>query len=297
MLHDLLGQLPAFAHGLLSGTGHLAAAAWDQVTAAAHWLLSEAGRLGAAARVQAAAWAHWLVSEGRQLYDAASLGLAALARRVLSWAGRLHDAALRHDVAGQLAGLAQVLLIDITLAGDNAVVIGLAVARLPPARRRRAMLIGIALATAMRIALALVTLQLLAVIGLTFAGGLLLLWVCARMVRELRHPEQEGTSAQAAGSIGRAILQIVLADASMSLDNVLAVAGVARDRVWVLVAGLTLSVVLTGVAAGLLLRLLDRTRWIAWVGLAIVAYVALSMIRDGWGEVGHWLAGLRGSWG
>ena len=133
------------------------------------------------------------------------------------------------------------------------------------------------------------TLQLLAVIGLTFAGGLLLLWVCARMVRELRQPEHEGTSAQAAGSTGRAILQIVLADASMSLDNVLAVAGVARDRVWVLVAGLTLSVVLTGVAAGLLLRLLDRARWIAWVGLAIVLYVAVEMIWNGWGEVGHWL--------
>ena len=218
--------------------------------------------------------------------------LAALAHVALSTASRLHVAALRHDWVGQLAGLAQVLLIDVTLAGDNAVVIGLAVARLPQAERRRAMLLGIAAATVLRIGLALVTLQLLAVIGLTFAGGVLLLWVCGRMVRELRHPEPEPDTPGATGSTARAILRIVVADVSMSLDNVLAVAGVARDRIWVLVVGLTLSVVLTGVAAGLLIRLLDRARWIAWLGLVIVAYVALAMIWDGWGEVGHWLASM-----
>ncbi len=218
--------------------------------------------------------------------------LASLAHAVLAIAAHLQAATLRHDWLGQLAGLAQVLLIDVTLAGDNAVVIGLAVARLPPERRRRAMVAGIAAATAMRIALALVTLQLLAIIGLTFAGGVLLLWVCSRMARELRHSEPDPATAAGRGGTLRAVAQIILADASMSLDNVLAVAGVARDRVWVLVAGLALSVLLTGIAAGVLIRLLDRARWIAWLGLAIVAFVAVGMIRDGWGEVGAWLAAV-----
>ena len=184
------------------------------------------------------------------------------------------------------------LLIDVTLAGDNAVVIGLAVSRLPPGQRARAMLFGIGVATVLRIGLALVTLQLLAIIGLTFAGGLLLLWVCWRMLRELRGARHGGAAAQGPGSAWRAIVQIVVADLSMSLDNVLAVAGAAHNVAWVLVVGLAVSVALTGLAAGLLLRLLDRVRWIAWVGLAIVLYVALEMIRNGWGEVGHWLRGL-----
>ncbi len=197
-----------------------------------------------------------------------------------------------HDLLGQLSALAQVLLIDVTLAGDNAVVIGLAVSRLPPAQRTRAMVFGIGAATVLRIGLALVTLQLLAIIGLTFAGGLLLLWVCWRMFRELRGTGRGEAAAQGHGSAWRAIVQIVVADLSMSLDNVLAVAGAAHNVAWVLVVGLAVSVALTGLAAGLLLRLLDRVRWIAWVGLAIVLYVALEMIRNGWGEVGHWLRGL-----
>ena len=184
------------------------------------------------------------------------------------------------------------LLIDVTLAGDNAVVIGLAVSRLPPESRSRAMLLGIGAATAIRIGLALVTLQLLAIIGLTFAGGLLLLWVCWRMWRELRGAAHGEPAASGPGSVWRAIAQIVVADLSMSLDNVLAVAGAAHDVAWVLVVGLAVSVALTGLAAGLLLKLLDRARWIAWVGLAIVLYVAVEMIRHGWGEVGHWLRGL-----
>ena len=197
-----------------------------------------------------------------------------------------------HDLLGQLAALAQVLLIDVTLAGDNAVVIGLAVSRLPPVQRTRAMLFGIGAATVIRIAFALVTLRLLAVIGLTFAGGLLLLWVCWRMVRELRGTGRGGATAQGPGSTWRAIVQIVVADLSMSLDNVLAVAGAAHNVAWVLVVGLAVSVALTGLAAGLLLRLLDRARWVAWLGLAIVLYVALEMIWNGWGEVGHWLRGM-----
>ncbi len=197
-----------------------------------------------------------------------------------------------HDLLGQLAALAQVLLIDVTLAGDNAVVIGLAVSRLAPGQRARAMLFGIAAATVLRIGLALVTLQLLAIIGLTFAGGLLLLWVCWRMLRELRAARHGGKAAQGPGSVWRAMVQIVLADLSMSLDNVLAVAGAAHGSRWVLVVGLAVSVALTGLAAGLLLKLLDRARWVAWLGLAIVLYVALEMMWNGWGEVGHWLHGL-----
>ena len=199
-----------------------------------------------------------------------------------------------HDLLGQLAALAQVLLIDVTLAGDNAVVIGLAVSRLPVDQRGRAMLFGIGAATLIRVALALVTLQLLAVIGLTFAGGLLLLWVCWRMLRELRGAGHGGAPAQGPGSTGRAIVQIIVADLSMSLDNVLAVAGAAHNVAWVLVVGLAVSVALTGLAAGLLLRLLDRARWIAWIGLAIVLYVALEMIWNGWGEVGRWLGNVMG---
>ena len=194
-----------------------------------------------------------------------------------------------HDLLGQLAALAQVLLIDVTLAGDNAVVIGLAVSRLPPGQRTRAMMFGLGAAAAIRIGLALVTLQLLAVIGLTLAGGLLLLWVCWRMLRELRGAARGEAGAQGHGGTWRAIAQIVVADLSMSLDNVLAVAGAAHNVAWVLVVGLAVSVALTGLAAGLLLRLLDRARWVAWVGLAIVLYVALEMIRNGWGEVGRWL--------
>ena len=197
-----------------------------------------------------------------------------------------------HDLLGQLAALAQVLLIDVTLAGDNAVVIGLAVSRLPPGTRARVMMFGIGAATLIRIALALVTLRLLAVIGLTFAGGLLLLWVCWRMLRELRGAGDAAGGEPAAGGTWRAIVRIVVADLSMSLDNVLAVAGAAHDVVWVLVVGLVASVALTGLAAGLLLRALDRAPWIGWLGLGVVLYVALKMIWDGWGEVGHWLHGL-----
>lgn len=207
-------------------------------------------------------------------------------------AGRLPGSKALHDLLGQLAALAQVLLIDVTLAGDNAVVIGLAVSRLPPGQRARAMMAGIAVATVLRIGLALVTLQLLAIIGLTFAGGLLLLWVCWRMLRELRGPRHGEAASTGPGSVWRAMVQIVVADLSMSLDNVLAVAGAAHNVAWVLVVGLAVSVALTGLAAGLLLKLLDRARWIAWVGLAIVLYVALEMIWNGWGEVGDWLQGL-----
>ena len=185
-----------------------------------------------------------------------------------------------------LVALAQVIMIDVALAGDNAVVVGLAVAGLPSRQQRPAILLGIAGATVIRIAMGAVALQLLAMIGLLLAGGVLLLWVCWRMFRELRRPHH----AVAVGSgktLRQAMMQIILADVSMSLDNVLAVAGAAHDRLWVLVTGLLLSVGLMGLAAGLIARLLERYRWVAWVGLLIVLYVALNMIWHG----GHEVAG------
>ena len=193
-----------------------------------------------------------------------------------------------------LAALVQVVLIDITLAGDNAVVVGLAVAGLPATLRQRAIWAGIGAATLIRIGLSLVAVQLLAILGLTLAGGLLLLWVCWKMFRELRaQGEAEGEAARHK-TLGQAIRQIIIADLSMSLDNVLAVAGAAREHVWVMVGGLALSVVLMAGAANLMASLLQRFRWIAWVGLAVVVYVAGNMILHGWTEVAdHLPPGLR----
>ena len=181
-----------------------------------------------------------------------------------------------------LLALAQVALIDLVLAGDNAVVVGMAVAGLPERQKSRAILIGVGFATVVRIGLALVTLQLLAIVGLLLAGGLLLLWVCWRMYRELR-PSARALGARGAApkTMRAAMGQIVLADLSMSLDNVLAVAGAAREHPWVLVLGLGLSVVLMGVAARVVARLLETYKWIAWVGLLIVLYVALRLMWEG----------------
>jgi YjbE family integral membrane protein len=189
----------------------------------------------------------------------------------------------------ELAALLQVVLIDLTLAGDNAVVVGMAVAGLPTRQQRPAIIGGVAAATLVRIALGAVTLQLLAVVGLVLAGGILLLWVCWRMYRELHHHARHGPGAAAKPkSLRAAMLQILLADLSMSLDNVLAVAGAAEGHTWVLVAGLGLSVVLMGLAAQLVAKLLERHRWIAWLGLLIVLYIAIKMIIEGGHEVwGH----------
>ena len=177
-------------------------------------------------------------------------------------------------------------MIDLVLAGDNAVVIGLAAAGLPQAQRARAILVGIIAATVLRIAFAAVAVELLAIVGLLFAGGILLLWVCWKMWRELRNgahgegditgnvPAKQKTFAQAAW-------QIVVADISMSLDNVLAVAGAAREHPAALIFGLGLSIVLMGVAASFIAGLLNKHRWIAYVGLAIILYVAGDMIYRG----------------
>ncbi|AZO30420.1 TerC family protein [Mesorhizobium sp. M1B.F.Ca.ET.045.04.1.1] len=205
--------------------------------------------------------------------------------------------------AASLSALLQVIAIDLVLAGDNAIVIGLAAAGLPTEQRKKAILIGVLAATVLRILFAAVTVKLLAIVGLLLAGGILLLWVCWKMYRELRTSqadEQEATEALSnsdldndsavAGkaprkTLGQAALQIVIADVSMSLDNVLAVAGAARDHFWVLIIGLVLSIGLMGLAASFIARLLHRYRWIAYVGLAIILYVALDMVYRGAMEV------------
>jgi len=191
----------------------------------------------------------------------------------------------------ELAALLQVVLIDLTLAGDNAVVIGLAVTGLPAQQRRLAILIGVGGAAILRIGFGAITLQLLQIVGLLLAGGVLLLWVCWKMFRELRRPAH-GAHAKGPSSLRDAIVQIVLADVSMSLDNVLAVAGAAEGHFWVLALGLALSVVLMGVAANFVARLLEKYRWIAWIGLLIVLFVALRLIWDGgWDVATHMGAG------
>ena len=202
-----------------------------------------------------------------------------------------------------LTALLQVILIDLVLAGDNAVVIGLAAAGLPAEQRRRAIVVGIIAATALRILFAGVATQLLQVIGLLLAGGVLLLWVCWKMWRELRehstHSNQlafgHGNAAAAPvqqKTFGQAAIQIVAADVSMSLDNVLAVAGAAREHPYILAFGLLLSVAMMGVAADLLGRVLQKQRWIAYVGLAIIVYVAFEMIYRGTLELAPVIASL-----
>jgi YjbE family integral membrane protein len=187
---------------------------------------------------------------------------------------------------GGVIALAQVLMIDIMLAGDNAVVIGMAAARVPPALRKKVIFWGLAAAVGLRVFLAVIAVSLMKVIGLTLAGGILLLWVCWRFWRDIScHKPHEAAALDANAPLRRAIAQIVLADVSMSLDNVLAVAGAARDHLDVLVIGLFLSVALMGAAANVIARLLERFRWIIYLGLAIVLYVALSMIWHGGHDV------------
>jgi YjbE family integral membrane protein len=192
--------------------------------------------------------------------------------------------------AHQLGALLQVVLIDLVMSGDNAIIIGMAVAGLPPENRTKIIFWGVAGATILRIAFAAVTTELLQIIGLTLAGGLLLAWVAYRMYRELRLKSQHANSevahaAAAPKSTRQAMLQIIAADVSMSLDNVLAVAGAARDHVWVLWFGLVLSVVLMAVASNFIARILDRYHWVAWIGFLIIVYVAGDMIWDGTHEV------------
>jgi len=203
----------------------------------------------------------------------------------------------------EASALLSVVIIDIVLAGDNAIIVGMAAAGLPPERRRRVILLGIAAATALRILFAFVALELLqSVIGMTAAGGLLLLWVAWKMYREIRAsspvPAHAGAGPappmrQRSKTTAQAMTQIVLADLSMSLDNVLAVAGVARDHPYILAIGLVLSVALMGIASTYVARLLDRLFWLAWVGLGIITFVALRMIWDGSAQIMHQTAMLN----
>lgn len=193
----------------------------------------------------------------------------------------------------ELSALATVIMTDVVLAGDNAIVVGMAAAGLPAEQRRRAILYGIIAATVLRILFALVTTQLLQIIGLMLAGGILLLWVGWKLYRELStpraHAEEEGEAVLEGKDVTTrkpktfrdAVTQIVVADISMSLDNVLAVAGAAHEHPWVLVFGLVLSVALMGVASTVMARLLIRHRWIGYVGLIVILYIALTMMWDG----------------
>jgi YjbE family integral membrane protein len=211
----------------------------------------------------------------------------------------------------ELIALGQVIMIDLMLAGDNAIVVGMAAAGLPKHMRAKVILIGIAAATVLRIVFAVVASKLLVIIGLTLAGGILLLWVCwkfwrelvherrrrlqamkrygrklsADEVRELEEKEEALPGAAPAKTVRQAVTQIVLADISMSLDNVLAVAGAAAQHTWVLVVGLLLSVALMGVAAGFVAGMMKRWPWIAYIGLVIILWVALGMIYRGTHQV------------
>jgi YjbE family integral membrane protein len=199
--------------------------------------------------------------------------------------------------AEAMTALFQVVMIDLVLAGDNAIVIGLAAAGLPKEQRGKAILIGIIAATILRIGFASITVQLLQIIGLLLAGGILLLWVCWKMWRELRAGHEhdlnelenqlnaDGTANGPRKTLGQAIWQITVADVSMSLDNVLAVAGAAREHPSILIFGLVLSIALMGLAASFIAKLLQKHRWIAYVGLAIILYVAGDMIYRGAREV------------
>src|SRR6059058_187448 len=189
-----------------------------------------------------------------------------------------------------LTAFFEILLIDIVLAGDNAIVVGALAAGLPADQRKRVIMIGVLAALVLRIAFALVVSRLLKIVGLVLAGGILLLWVAWKMYRELRHPENPGSEEvqgdehsglRPARSFASAAWGVAVADVSMSLDNVLAVAGAAREHPWVLVFGLLLSVVLMGVAANIIARYIERYRWIAWVGLLVILWVAVKMIFEG----------------
>jgi YjbE family integral membrane protein len=191
-----------------------------------------------------------------------------------------------------LGALLQVVVIDLVLAGDNAVVIGLAAAGLPEQQRSKAILIGIGAATLLRILFAVVATQIMQIVGLLLAGGLLLLWVCWKMWRELRasHTAELATAGGSGAivpqkTLFQATTQIIVADVSMSLDNVLAVAGAAREQPVVLVFGLMLSIAMMGAAAAFIARLLQSHRWIAYVGLAVILYVAIDMTIRGAGDI------------
>jgi YjbE family integral membrane protein len=198
------------------------------------------------------------------------------------------------DLTAQLSAIFQVVFINVVLSGDNAIVVGMAAAGAPAAIRSKVIFYGIAGAVVLRVVMALLAVQFLQIVGLLLAGGVLLLWVCWKLYRDIRESAAEHAGAETLSeirdpelsvetgkSLSEAIWQILVADVSMSLDNVLAVAGAARQHPYIMAAGLVLSIALMGVAATLIARLLDRHRWLAWVGLSVIVYVALRMIWEG----------------
>jgi len=201
------------------------------------------------------------------------------------------------DVYQQLIALSQIIVIDFVLAGDNAIVVGMAASRVAPALRARVIFWGVAGAVVLRVLFAVMATQLLTIVGLTLAGGILLLWVCWKMYREIRLPAAQPAFAGGAPggdvappirtmTFGAALTQIVLADVSMSLDNILAVAGAAKGQIWILVLGLTVAVAFMALLSAYIARLLAKHHWITWIGLVIVLYVALEMIWTGTHQVG-----------
>ena len=210
------------------------------------------------------------------------------------WGAIVHDFS-NITSPGAFAAFLQVLMIDLVLAGDNAIVVGALAAGLPPEQRRKVILIGVVAALVLRILFALIVTQLLQVVGLILAGGLLLLWVAWKMYRELHHGGESAGSAEVAGdehsglrpakSFAAAAWAVAVADVSMSLDNVLAVAGAARDHPGIMIVGLIFAVALMGVAANVIAKYIERYRWIAYVGLIVILYVAGKMILEGWHDV------------
>lgn len=195
------------------------------------------------------------------------------------------------------AAFLQVLMIDVVLAGDNAIVVGALAAGLPADQRKKVIAIGVLAALVLRIAFALMVTWLLGIVGLVLAGGILLLWVAWRMYRDVKghsaaqspgSPEIEGdehSGIAASKSFASAAWAVAVADVSMSLDNVLAVAGAAREHPGILIVGLIFAVALMGVAANIIAKYIERYRWIAWIGLTVIVYVAIKMIWEGWHDV------------
>jgi YjbE family integral membrane protein len=200
------------------------------------------------------------------------------------------------DLYQQFIALSQIIVIDFVLAGDNAIVVGMAASRVAPAMRARVIFWGVAGAVVLRILFAVMATQLLTIVGLTLAGGILLLWVCWKMYREIRLPAAQpafaggapggGAAESRTMTFGAALTQIVVADVSMSLDNILAVAGAAKGQIWILALGLTVAVAFMALLSAYIAKLLAKHHWITWIGLLIVLYVALDMIWTGTHQVG-----------
>jgi YjbE family integral membrane protein len=237
------------------------------------------------------------------LIAGASAGAGGLGGPAEMWNAIIHDFSNITEPAA-FAAFLQVLMIDLVLAGDNAIVVGALAAGLPPDQRRKVIIIGVLAALVLRIGFALIVTQLLQVVGLILAGGLLLLWVAWKMWRELHHAGESAGSAEVEGdehsglrpakSFAGAVWAVAVADVSMSLDNVLAVAGAAHEHPGILIVGLIFAVALMGLAANVIAKYIERYRWIAYVGLLVIVYVAGKMIWEGWHDVSPVLMNFSG---